>query len=106
MMKRGEERHEPAHERECLLTLHLRTLRSHLLLLVRQRLLHEYHFDTLLHGVLLGARDGIGLVGIETRQLPPENRRQGRAPRRRPRRHLTPLLQLVHGTGQVPERAL
>lgn len=66
----------PAHERERLLALHLRALRGHLLLLVRQRLLHQHHLDALLHGVLLGARHRVRLLGRQARQRAAQDGRQ------------------------------
>lgn len=50
-------RDSPAHECQRLLPLDLGALAGQLLLLVRERLLHQHHPNTLFHGVLLGLHD-------------------------------------------------
>lgn len=65
-----------------MLSLNLRALAGQLLLLVRERLLHEHHSNTLFHGVFLGLVDVQLLVACELRQADKNvqaRRLQGRA---------------------------
>lgn len=85
----------PAHQGQCLLTLHLGALAGQLLLLVGKRLLHQHHLDALLHGVLFRSRDELMLLRGQARQGTSEYAEQSR-PGTGPECHIARLAHIVH----------
>lgn len=90
----SEGRDSPAHQCQRLLPLDLGALAGQLLLLVRERLLHQHHPNTLFHGVLLGLHHVRQLLaGGELREADEDAQRRG--PGGRSRVHRAGLADVV-----------
>lgn len=90
----------PAHECECLLSLHLCALRGQLLLLMGEGLLHQHHLDALLHGIFLGLANQVMLLRCQLGQGASQQSQQCR-PCARSKLHIARLFQIIQWLRKV-----